>query len=300
VDTEWFDQEENSLLSRADCVICSSLELHATFNRNGHKAHYVPHGVDWTLFRKAVDENLPLPDDLRGIPEPRLGFYGFLSDEWVDFSLLKRLASERPQWHIVLIGRPKAGADMSMLLPRPNIHYLGLKPFEELPAYTRHFAVGLIPFRLNQLTTHSNPLKLLEYLSGGLPVVSTDIPEVRRYADAVRIARSPEQFIAQCEKALNEGDQSSRERRSAAVETSSWEKRMEQVSEIVRESVEQRTARRRVDSQDSPCPDVPKDGRDTTWRSTEANHESERMTEEHTPTVIHNKETGKNAYGRGE
>jgi len=237
VDRGWFDREEERLLRRADCVIASSAELQKAFAARGYTAWHVPHGVDWSLFRTAVDEELPLPEDLAGIPEPRLGFYGFLSDEWLDYELLKKMAAARSQWHIVLIGRPRAGMDVEALLPEPNIHCLGLRPFEELPAYTRHFAVGLIPFRLNRLTRHSNPLKLLEYLSGGLPVVSTDIPEVRKFGDLVHVARSHEEFIAHCERSLAEGDPADRQRRSLAVRQHSWERRIEQISQIVRAGV---------------------------------------------------------------
>ena len=236
VDPDWFDREEDRLLERACCVISSARELHETFDERGCRAYYVPHGVDWTLFRKAVAEELPEPADLKDIPHPRLGFYGFLSDEWVDYSLLKRMAKERPDWHIVLIGRPRAGMDMAALTPEPNIHFLGLKPFAELPAYTRHFDVGLVPFCRNKLTQHSNPLKLLEYLSGGLPVVTTDIPETRVYRDAVHIAESHEEFIALCEKALGEGDATARRQRSDQAREHSWERRMETISGIVAEA----------------------------------------------------------------
>ena len=237
VDPVWFDREEDRLLSRASCVISSSEELHESFQKKGCRAHYVPHGVDWARFRRALDNDLPLPEDLRNIPGPRFGFYGFLSDEWVDYPLMKRMAAAHPEWNIVLIGRPRAGMDMDALLTEPNIHVLGLKPFEVLPAYTRHFAVGLIPFRLNRLTRHANPLKLLEYLSGGLPVVSTDIPEVRRYGELVHVTDSHEAFIASCEKALRETDPAARERRSRMAEAHSWEKRIRTVSGIVRAEI---------------------------------------------------------------
>jgi len=237
VDRAWFNREEERLLARANCVISSSANLCREFREKNHHAHYVPHGVDWPRFRKAVEENLPLPEDLRNVPEPRFGFYGFLSDEWLDYPLLRRMAREHPEWHVVLIGRPKAGMDMATVVPEPNIHYLGLKRFEDLPAYTRHFTVGLIPFRLNRLTLHSNPLKLLEYLAGGLPVVSTDIPEVRRYGEGVHIAGSHEAFIECCRKALQEGGSQERERRSRAAEAHSWEKRIEEISEIVYDEI---------------------------------------------------------------
>ena len=244
VDGEWFDQEEDRLLSLANCVISSAKELDNAFRKKGHKSYYMPHGVDWALFRKAVTDDFPTPQDIRHIPKPRLGFYGFLSDEWVDYPLLKKMAKEHPDWQIVLIGRPKAGMNMDTVVPEDNIHFLGLRPFESLPAYTRHFDVGLIPFNLNQLTQNSNPLKLLEYLSGGLPVVSTDIPEVRQYAETIHVADSHDAFIAQCEKVLQQTDPEARERRSRIAEMHSWENRVEQISDIVLAEVtakEQRT-----------------------------------------------------------
>jgi glycosyltransferase involved in cell wall biosynthesis len=237
VDPDWFNRREDELLARSDAVISSARELNEAFLRKGAPAHYVPHGVDWPLFRRAVVEPLPEPEDLRGIPHPRFGFYGFLSDEWVDYPLLNRMASERPDWHIVLIGRPRAGMEMGSLITAPNLHYLGLKPFEELPAYTRHFDVGLIPFCRNELTRHSNPLKLLEYLAGGLPAVSTDIPEVRQYGEQVRVAGSPEAFIAACEKALAENSPEQREKRSRFAEAHSWERRMETISDIAHDCI---------------------------------------------------------------
>jgi glycosyltransferase involved in cell wall biosynthesis len=233
VDLEWFEREETRLLDQAACVIGSARQLAEEFGARGYDAHYVPHGVDWDLFRRAVDEDLPLPDDLKDIPEPRLGFYGFLSDEWVDYPLLKRMAAAHPEWHIVLIGRPKAGMNLEALVPEPNIHCLGLKPFEQLPAYTRHFAVGLIPFRLNQLTLHSNPLKLLEYLAGGLPVVCTDIPEARAYDPWAAVATNADAFIAQCETAIADDSPEDRRRRSAMAREHSWETRVATIGSLV-------------------------------------------------------------------
>jgi glycosyltransferase involved in cell wall biosynthesis len=243
VNREWYDREEAWLLRRADCVIACSKKLQEGFGERGWNAHYVPHGVDWTLFRRAVEEDLPLPGDMRDIPEPRLGFYGFLSHEVVDHALLLRIAADRPSWHIVLIGRPKVDTDMSILTRVPNIHYLGMKRFEDLPAYTRHFAVGLMPFILMGVTWNSNPLKMWEYLAGGLPVVSTDIPEVRQYRGLVRIGHTHDEFIAQCQTALSEGDAASRDRRSRAVQQDSWENRMVLVSDIVRKHMATRVAR---------------------------------------------------------
>ena len=232
VERSAFLEKERELVEKSDCVVCSSGELVDRF-RDRKKTHYVPHGVCWQMFRRAVNEELPLPEDLRDIPEPRLGFYGFLSDEWVDYELLHEIARRKPEWQIVLIGKPRSGMDMSELVSPANIHYLGLKPFECLPAYTRHFSVGLVPFCRNELTASCNPLKLLEYLSGGLPVVSTDISEVHRFEQLVDIANSAEHYISLCAEAISEDDPTKRRRRSDAVKKHSWEDRVDQLSDIL-------------------------------------------------------------------
>jgi len=157
--------------------------------------------------------------------------------------LIRRMAARHPEWHVVVIGRPSTSIDVTGLLPEPNIHYLGPKPFEQLPAYSRHFAVGLIPFQINPITVHCNPLKALEYMAAGLPVVSTDIPELRRYAGDVLVARSHEEFIALCERALADGSSAERDRRSKAAEAHSWESRVAWICDIVCQHMAKRAAR---------------------------------------------------------
>ena len=118
------------------------------------------------------------PSDLP--PGPIIGFFGLLS-EWVDQALLLRLVREIPGAQLVLIG--KADVDVAALKGVPAIHLLGPRPFSDLPAYLAHFTVGIIPFVVNDLTRSVNPIKLREMLSGGCPVVSTALPEVRAIED---------------------------------------------------------------------------------------------------------------------
>ena len=87
------------------------------------------------------------------------------------------MAEQHPDWTVAVIG--KASVDISSLERLPNVKLLGRRPYDELPRYCKAFSVGVMPFALNELTTNVNPIKMREYLSGGLPVVSTDLPEVR-------------------------------------------------------------------------------------------------------------------------
>lgn len=189
LNTEFILAKERELLAKADAVFVVSqklLEKHPG-------AHLIPHGVNFDLFAAPgpVAPDLPAP--------PVIGFYGNLYD-WVDQDLLAGMARLRPQWNFVLIG--KIMTDISRL-QLPNIHILGPRPYEALPAYCRGFAIGIIPYKLTDPRMQSvNPLKLREYLAAGLPVVSVDIPEVRGLP--VRLAQTPEEFVAKIEEALHD------------------------------------------------------------------------------------------------
>ena len=184
-------RDEEDLCRRADLVVTTSLALQEAKTAWNPNTILVTHGVDYGHFSKALSNNLPTPADIAAIPRPRLGFMGLIRD-WVDLDLLAEVAHRRPDWHIVLIG--DGTVDLSPYRQLPNLHFLGRKPYEELPAYCKQFDVGLIPFKLNDLTRAVNPIKLREYLAAGLPVVSTPLPEVDQYKRWVRTAVEPDDF----------------------------------------------------------------------------------------------------------
>jgi len=85
--------------------------------------------------------------------------------------------------------------------------------------------VGLIPFKLNELTVAVNPIKLREYLAAGLPVVATPLPEVALYKELVAIADGAEAFAAAIESVLETGPQR-RGELSAAMASETWPVKM--------------------------------------------------------------------------
>lgn len=221
---------ERDIVRSADIVFTSSAQLCEERRPLNPNTHFVSHGVDFRHFAKATAPAASVPEDVQRLPRPIVGFFGLLAD-WVDLDLVCALALARPAWSLVLLG--KTATDLNALAGLPNVHVLGQKPYEALPDYCRGFDVGIIPFRVNNLTVRANPLKLREYLAAGLPVVATDLPEVRRYQQLVRIASGPEAFTRQVELALEERGEPFAGRRADAMKDESWEARVEQLSSLI-------------------------------------------------------------------
>jgi len=214
---------EEQLLRKSDLVIVSSdllLQSKQKFNPN---TVLVRHGVDHAHFRKALDPHTPVPAEVAHLPHPVVGFFGLIAD-WVDVELMAQIAQRHPEGSLVVLG--KATTDVSMLERLPNVHLLGRKPYEALPGYSKAFDVAINPFRINQLTLNSNPLKVREYLAAGLPVVSTDLPEVA-VLGLCRLATDGEQFLREVDAALaTPGPQTEISQR---IHHESWEARVKEI-----------------------------------------------------------------------
>jgi glycosyltransferase involved in cell wall biosynthesis len=163
--------------------------------------------------------------DQAGLARPRLGYFGVI-DERLDLALIAALADSHPAWQIVMVG-PVAKLDPAKLPQRPNIHWMGQRLYNELPAFLAGWDVCLMPFALNASTRFISPTKTLEYLAAGRPVVSTAIRDVeQQYAGMVPIAHSPAEFVTACEAILQRTpDERSRFKAAAAltVAATSWE-----------------------------------------------------------------------------
>jgi glycosyltransferase involved in cell wall biosynthesis len=229
---------ERRVLERVDAVFAINHAL-ADAKRAVNRATYVsPHGVDHALFARALDPALAVPPDLEALPHPRIGFYGTLRD-WVDFELIAYVARARPAWSIALIGQ--ALGDLSALSGLSNVHLLGQRRHDELPAYCKGFDVGMIPYRIEERMTFVNPLKLREYLSAGVPVVSTPVPEVVRYSHMCQIAAAPSDFVAAIETALADNTPAARRTRSEAMAQETWSARVAEVTRKVAEIAQRKT-----------------------------------------------------------
>jgi glycosyltransferase involved in cell wall biosynthesis len=226
---------ERQLMTRADVVFTGGYSLWEAKQRQHDNAHPVPSSVDIEHFA-AARQGLPEPADQAAIATPRLGFFGVI-DERFDIDLVAQLAAQRPDWQIVLIG-PVVKIDPATLPRLPNIHYLGGKRYEELPAYLAGWDVALMPFAINESTRFISPTKTPEYLAGGCPVVSTPIHDVIRgygQSGAVTIADTASAFVAAIEAALGQkGSADFLRSADAALDGMSWDK----TSRFMKEQIE--------------------------------------------------------------
>ena len=193
---------EQELIDSADLVFTGGSSLYEAKKDRHNSVHLFPSSVDRKHFEKARNTLLQ-PDDQADISHPRLGFYGVL-DERFDTDLLGEIADMRPDWSFVMVG-PVVKISEDDLPKRPNIHYLGSKKYEQLPAYLAGWNVALMPFAMNESTQFISPTKTPEYLAGGKPVVSTPVKDVVRHyghLEGVGIASTAEEFVAQCERML--------------------------------------------------------------------------------------------------
>lgn len=222
---------EEDLFKKSDLVIVSAEKLFESKEKFNKNTYIIRHGVDFWHFRKALSDETEIPAELRVLPHPMIGFHGLLAD-WVDFELIKKTAEHFKNGSVVLIGKTTVDAEkkIKILDGIPNVHFLGRKPYAELPAYCKGFDVALNPFAINELTLAANPLKVREYLAAGLPVVSTDIPEVRSLENCL-VGEDHADFISKIEEALVYPK--TREEISDSISEESWDSKIDELRRIM-------------------------------------------------------------------
>lgn len=226
------DQEEK-LIRKADLVYTGGYSLYEA-KRNRHKQVFAfPSCIDAHHFKPSRSA-IPDPEDQRAIGSPRIGFCGVI-DERLDLDLLGQLAHRRPDWQFVLLG-PVVKIDPNSLPQAPNLHYLGMKNYRDLPTYFGNWQVAMMPFAINDATRYISPTKTPEYLAAGLPVVSTPIRDVvRSYGGwgPVLIGDSVVTFEQAIEFALKAGHDTDWKAIDAMLEEQSWDNTWKQMQRLM-------------------------------------------------------------------
>lgn len=226
---------ELALVAKADAVFTTSPSLQQRLAAAaGSRVHYFPNVADYDHFAAAQQPG-PLPPDLAAIPAPRIGFIGTLKDYKIDFDLIEQVARQRPEWHWVLVGAFEV-ADGPALLQRfegLNLHFLGERPYGDLPAYLRGFDVATLPCLLNQYTRSMFPMKFFEYLAAAKPVVATPLAALAAYQDLYFVVDTPAALIATVEGILAGRLQRDRAAILAAAQEHTWSQRCRKMLALV-------------------------------------------------------------------
>lgn len=220
---------EGEVLKKVDSCFATAKQLLETRRPRSGNSFFLPQGVDVGHFSKFS----PLES---GVTEnnnrPIAGFFGLLAP-WIDLRLIVRSALENQDVDFVIIG--KSSIDIMEFKNIPNLKFIGEIPYEKLPEYSGKFNVGLIPFKVNDLTIAVNPLKLLEYMAIGIPVVSTKLPEVEKFSDLVFIAKDEDEFVQLIRTALLDNIKDRNMKRREVAQKYSWVSIIEDLSAKIEE-----------------------------------------------------------------
>ena len=230
---------ERRLIESADVVFTGGYELFQRKSRQHDNAHFFGCGVEYDHFAKAQDKSGRIPDDVKDLKKPIIGWFGVI-DERVDYDLLRKAAELRPDYSFVLVG-PVVKVDPASLPQAPNLHWLGGRDYKELPDYCRAFDVCMMCFAINEATEFINPTKALEYLATGKPVISTPVKDVvRQYSDLVEIARTPEEFVVALDRLVQHPDLERIQKGIDKARECSWESTVAQMRELIHQAVDRK------------------------------------------------------------
>jgi hypothetical protein len=231
------------LATRSEIVLATARRLYDEIRRFRPDVVYCPNGADYEHFHLTAPP--PVPADIADIVEsgrPIIGYYGALA-RWFDYDLLTFAARARHDFEFVLIGPNFDRTLMQQPLSRlPNVRWLGQKQYEELPAYLHYFTVATIPFLINDITKATSPVKLFEYMAGGKPIVTTDMPECREYP-CVIVARNAPDYVAMLDEAISRGGwESYRQSLDREAKNNTWDVRARQIlDQVDRIAAQQKT-----------------------------------------------------------
>ena len=221
-------QQENDLIDKAHVVFATHSTLEEKCRQRNKGVYRLPNAVHPRLL---TGENVSCPADLAGLPKPVIGYVGSVS-HWIDMELVIHLAAREPGWSFVMVGPTHQSTTPN---GPSNLHFLGEKAYEEVPAYIDNMDVCLIPFVVSDLTNSVNPVKLYEYLARGKPVVATDTCGMASFGEVCYIARGREQFLACIKDALHESTDKRDpdvSRRIEVARENTWDHRVREVESI--------------------------------------------------------------------
>ena len=222
---------EHELTRQADYIFCVSRKLYEDKLVERQKGvYYLPHGVDLEHFSTAIND-LPIPADIEAINKPIIGYFGSLTES-NDEDLIHYIAVSRPEYSFVLIGQKLSRFHKISNLK--NVYFFGAREYDDLPRYGKAFDVCLLVWKMSEWIQYCNPVKTMEYLAMGKPVVSVPIPEVKSKFDGViSIADDKDEFLTMLDNELKNDTPEKQRMRIETVRSETWRARAEEISRII-------------------------------------------------------------------
>lgn len=220
----------STILNRAHLVFATARSIYESLSSQHSNVHLVPNAVDNIHFSSPRQ---PKPVDLP-IGNPLVGYSGAIAP-WLDWDLLQFVVKRNPDLQFVFIG--SLFQMQKFPLKYRNVTYLGQKSYAQLPSYLQHFGVGLIPFRLTEMTKGCNPIKLYEYYAAGLPVFGTPLPELLSIPK-IHLESDAARFSLRVREIALHGDEAKIER-LAFAQGNDWVNRAALIDQHLKEMINQ-------------------------------------------------------------
>lgn len=234
MDPALVDAMELELAGKCDAVFATAKPLAERLRAAKPDARFIPNGANFERFFEATKPQI-VPEDMKDIPHPIFGFVGALQT-CIEYGYVAHAAKAHPEWSFVWIGGEKPGTDLTELRALANVHFLGMKPNEQLPQYLAQFDACLNLFAKSDLSKDVSPLKFYEYLATGKPIVSTRQPDqILQYAPIIHVAGSEAEFVACCQAALSDTQPERTAARIEAGRESSWDARVAEILAVLKE-----------------------------------------------------------------
>ncbi len=218
-----FPEIEKKLIKKCDLIVATADELMNAKKHLNKNIVSIPNGANIEHFFK-TQTSLKVPQDISKYHNPIIGYIGSVF-QWLDIDWIKYAAEKCPKYDFVFIG--PISIDISELKKYSNIHFLGPRPYEDLPKYMKLFKVAVIPFVIDEVTLKASPIKFYEYLASGIPIVSTELPDLMKFSDVSNLAKGKEEYVNFIKLALENENEKSMKNRMEISKNYSWEYRFE-------------------------------------------------------------------------
>ncbi len=228
-------QAEIIAIQQADLSIATSRQLQKDLSSlSGKEVAYIPNAADFDNFKKAYLGKPPLPDELKEIPGPLIGYTGNICHR-LDYDLIKAICLAHPEKNLVMVGPRNHWKSTTIDLDEiDNLHFVGPKAIEELPNYLAHFDLLILPFLCNEVTKSIYPLKINEYLASGKPIVASPFSEdIKDFGEFITLAKTPKEFVKGIEDGIINDTSEKKEKRHQIAAQNTWEYRVKCLWELV-------------------------------------------------------------------